>query len=360
MILKVATVILVLARVIPPSENSDYLNLRQDGVAEFRMGHYARAEELIRAALKFAETSNDEYAVAISYSALGDIRHAKTQFPEARRDYLRAISLLSHHRERAHAVAILWRSVASALTGEARYGEALAALKKASKLVARNKVEDPQLNAQILNSLGVIHYHQAKMAKAEDFFLKATKLQFTARNWLDVDLWEILNNLGRVYQVTRRYGKAEDTYRRSLQLAEVRLGPSHPSLSVLLDNLGSLYAETGRYGEAEAQHQRSLSVLEQTQMPVDEIFAMRALYGLGNTYLREGDRTRAQTVLARAAEIASRRVLASEMMEALDVLDLYGRALKNSPNSAEAERVRMEARRIRAFMSFTVPLANAK
>src|SRR5262249_38664104 len=150
---------------------------------------------------------------------------------------------------------------------------------------------------------------------------------------LDVDLWQVLNNLGRIYHITKRYGKAEDAYRQALQLAEIRLGRSHPSLSVTLDNLGLLYAETGRYGEAEAQHQRSLAVLEQSELPVDEIFVMRALYGLGDTYLRQGDRPRAQAALARAAKIASRRVLPSDMIEALDVLDLYGKALNNSSNS---------------------------
>src|SRR5262249_25143937 len=181
-----------------------------------------------------------------------------------------------------------------------------------------------------------------------------------SRNWQDVDLWQILNNLGRVYQVTRQYGKAEDAYQRSLQLAEIRLGRSHPGSSVARDNLGSLYTETGRYREAELQFQKSLAIVEQTGMSVDELFVMRTLYGLGNTYIREGDAARAQAALARAAEIACRRVVASELMEALAVLDLYNTALKNSLNSAEVQRVQIAARRIRASLAFTVPLVGAK
>jgi tetratricopeptide (TPR) repeat protein len=191
---------------VPPA--ADYVNLRQASLAEYQMGHFARAEELIHKALDLAETINDENDVALGYSALGDIRQMEKRFPDAERNYRKAISLLSHHRERSHAAAIVWRNLAGILTAEGRYGEALAALKEASTLVNKNKVEDPNLKAQILNSFGVIYYHQRKMAKAERSFLRATELQFTASNLLDVDLWQILNNLGRVYQITREYAKA--------------------------------------------------------------------------------------------------------------------------------------------------------
>ncbi len=245
-------------------------------------------------------------------------------------------------------------------TAEARYGEALAALKEASRLVAKNKVEDPCLNAQILTNFGVIYYHQRKMAKAESSFLRATGLQFTANNLLDVDLWQIVNNLGRVYQITRQYAKAEDAYRRSLQLAEVRQGRSDPDLSVVLDNLGSLYAGTGRYQEAESQFQRSLAILEHSRTSFDAVFMMRTLYGLGRIYLLENDTIRAEAMLGRAAEIARGRVLAVEMQEVLDVLDTYAKVLKELSNPVEAERLQMEARRIRASMAYTVPVGNAK
>jgi tetratricopeptide (TPR) repeat protein len=343
-----------------PRADDDYARLRQASLAEYQMGHYARAEEFTRKALDLAETTNNEYDVALSYSALGDIRQAERRFPDAEREYRKAISLLSHHRERSHDAAIVWRNLAAALTADARYSAALAALKEASTLVIKNKVEDPGLNAQILNSLGVIYYHQRKMDKAESSLLRATELQFSASHSLDVDLWQIQNNLGRVYQSTRQYAKAEDTYRRSLQLAEVRWGRSHPGLSIVLDNLGSLYNGMGRYKEAESQFQRSLAILQRSRTSFDAMFMMRTLYGLGGTYLRENDAIRAEKMLARAAEIARRRVLAVEMPEVLEVLDTYTKVLKELSNSVEAQRLQLETQRIRASLAYTVPVTNAK
>jgi hypothetical protein len=90
------------------------------------------------------------------------------------------------------------------------------------------------------------------------------------------------------------------------------------------------------------------------------MFMMRTLYGLGGTYLRENDAMRAEGMLARAAEIACTRALALEMPEALEVLDTYAKVLKDSSNSVEAQRLQMEAQRIRASMAYTVPVENAK
>jgi tetratricopeptide (TPR) repeat protein len=357
-ILILAAQTLLFGRTVPRAD--DYVSLRQASLAEYQMGHYARAQELIRKALDLGVTNNNEYELTLSYSALGDILQAQRQFADAEQDYRNAISLLKHHPERSQAAATVWRNLAGTLTAEGRYGEAEAAAKEALRLVTKHKVEDPCLNAQILNSLGVIYYHQRKMAKAESSFLQAAELQFTASNLLDVDLWQIVNNLGRVYQTTRQYAKAEDAYRRSLQHAEVRRGRSHPGLSIVLDNLGSLYAATGRYQEAESDFRRSLAILEHSRTSFDAIFMMRTLYGLGEIYLRENDAIRAEGILARAAEIAHRRVLAVEMPEVLEVLDTYAEVLKEMSNLEEAQRLQREAQRIRASMAYTVPVGNAK
>jgi len=74
---------------------------------------------------------------------LGEIQQAHRQFADAERDYRKAISLLSRHPERSHALATVWRNLAAALTAQAHYGDDLAARKEASKLVAKKKVEDP-------------------------------------------------------------------------------------------------------------------------------------------------------------------------------------------------------------------------
>jgi tetratricopeptide (TPR) repeat protein len=337
----------------------DNAGLRQAALTEFWMGRYANAEELIRKALALIPPSNNEYEVALNHLALGDILQGERRFLNAEQEYRKAIPLLSDHREWSHDAATVWRHLAAGLAGEARYREALAALKKASALVSNDKVEDPGLNAQILNDFGFIYYKQRTWDKAEKFFLRASAIQFTPSNPLDVDQWQILNNLGNLYQHTRKYAKAEDVYTHALQLAEVRRGPSHPALSVVLGDLGMLYVRIGRYQEAESRLQRSREILEHSRVSYDPIFMMRTLYGLGETYHHENDPSRAEEMLARATEIARKLTLPTEMPEVLEVLNSYAKVLNELSHSAEAERLQAEVQRIRAAMAYTVPLGNA-
>ena len=122
----------------------------------------------------------------------------------------------------------------------------------------------------------------------------------------------------------------------------------------------SLYAGTGRYQEAKSQFQKSLAILEHSRTSFDAMFMMRTLYGLGALYLRENDAIRAGEMLARAAGVTRGRVLPVEVPEVLDVLDTYAKVLKDLSNSVEAQRLQMEAQRIRASMAYTVRVWNAK
>jgi len=341
-------------------QTDDYLSLRKATLAEYEMGRFSQAEALAHKALRSAEKMNDEYAIAGSYSALGDIYQAQLRFADAERAYQRAISILTPRPEHSHALAVLWRNMAAVLTAQMRYDEAATALNKASKSLNRSRAPDPQLRALILNGSGVVQFYQGKTNKAKISFLRAAEFQFRPGSPWDLDLGDVFNNLGRVYQTKHQYTKAETAYTRSLRLITNRLGPTHPNLSTPLNNVGSMYREIGRYKEAEEHLRRSLTIQEQAPKPIDEAGVMHTLHELGKTYIGENDKVRAGTVLARASEFARKRVLPREMPEAVEVLETYSAVLKDQSNPVDAQRLHVEAQRIRATLAFTVPLANAK
>src|SRR5215470_14529410 len=188
---------------------NEYDRLRQIGLDEYLMGHYPQAETWILSSLESARKSHDEYAVAVDYSALGDVYQAELRFTEAEEAYRKAISTLRRRPEHSHALAIIWRNLASALTAEARFEQALKGVNEASKLINQHKLNDQKLQAQMLNTRGVIYFYQGKMRNAEAAFIEASRIQFAPDSALDVDAGEILNNLGRVYQKMRQFGKAE-------------------------------------------------------------------------------------------------------------------------------------------------------
>ena len=333
---------------------NEYDRLRQIGLDEYLMGHYPQAETWILSALESARKSHNEYAVAVDYSALGDVYQAELRFTEAEEAYGKAISMLRHQREQAHALAIVWRNLGGALIAEGRFEEALKDVNEASKLIKHNKLKDPKLEALILNTRGLLYFYQGKTRNAETSFVEASRIEFVPDSALDVDPGEILNNLGRVYQEMRQYGKAEDASKRSLERKEARYGNSHPNLAFTLNNLGLVYISTNRYREAEEHFRRSLAILEHAG-PTDERLMMQTLHGLGKTYMAERDTPRAEPFLARAAEIVRRMNLQPpDLSEAIEVLETYSQVLMDLSNPVEARRMHEEAQRIRAAKAFTV------
>ena len=313
------TLMLVLG--VRAAQTYDYMSLRKATLAEYEMGRLSQAEALAYKALRSAEKMNDEYSIAASYSALGDIYQAQLRFADAERATQRAISILTPRLEHSHAVAVLWRNLAAVLTAQMRFDEAATALNKALKYLNKSRAPDPQLRAYILNGSGFVQFYQGKTNRAETSFLRAAEFQLRPVTALDLDLGDVLNNLGRVYQSKHQYAKAETAYARSLQLITNRLGPTHPNLSAPLNNVGSMYREIGRYKESEEHLRRSLLIQEQAPKPIDEAGVMHTLHELGKTYIGENDKVTAETVLARASELARKRVLRREMPEALQILE---------------------------------------
>lgn len=330
---------------------SDYTRVLKAGEAEFEAGHYAQAEALIRTSLEWARAKDDRYTEALGNDALGNTLQAQSRFLDAAREYRNAISILIREPDRSHALAIVMRNLAANLTAQGEYREARTLLKEAAQVLSKNKVQDPALNAEIENSVGVIQFHEGDIDKAANSFTHAAAV-------LSPGQWEIVNNLGHVYQIKRQYAKAEESYKESLQLAQNRMGPEHPNLRILHDSLGSLYADMGRFTDAENQFQQNLALFEHAELSFGETALMHTLYELARVCVARNQEARAQPLLERAAAIARKHTNPGEMPEATEIFEMYSRVLKDLSNASEAEHVESEARRLRATMAFTVPVGN--
>ena len=330
-------------------------NLRKEALAEYRLGHYSQAELILNRALEAAPQTSNEYEVALVYAALGDTYQGEMRLQEAEQLYRKSISILLRQPERSHALAIMWRNLASALTAETDYPAALAALDRASKLAETKKLIDAQLMAEILNGRGIIYFHQGQLGKAKTYLARAAQIIPAPIEPWELSAEDILNNLAGVYQNSGESRKAEQTYKRALELTEIRVGPSHPNVAPTLTNLGALCVELKRYKEAESYFQRSLQILAQPETGTNEYRLMEALYGLGKTYMKENDPIRAEPILRRAADIARRNQNQPFLIpEILHLLDDYEAVLRNLRNPEDADLLHAEAQRIRAASAFTV------
>jgi len=330
-------------------------DLRRQALNEYRVGHYSQAELLLTRALEATQQTSNEYEVALIYAALGDTYQEELRLQKAEQLYRKSISIFLRQPERSHALAIAWRNLASALTAETDYREALAALDRASKLVETEKLVDAKLNAEILNGRGIIYFHQGELGKAKTYLAHAAQIIPASSEPWELSAEDILNNLAGVYQSSGESRKAEQTYKRALQLTEMRLGPSHPNVAPTLTNLGALCVELKRYKEAESYFQSSVQILAQPETGTNEYRLMEALYGLGKTYMKEHDPIRAEPTLRRAVDIGRRNQNQLFLIpEILHLLDDYEVVLRDLRNPEDADLLHAEAQRIRAAAAFTV------
>jgi hypothetical protein len=61
----------------------DDFSLRRAGVTEYLAGHFGDADTLLRRSVVAAQTANNSYGAALSYSALGDVYQIRGRLSEA-------------------------------------------------------------------------------------------------------------------------------------------------------------------------------------------------------------------------------------------------------------------------------------
>jgi tetratricopeptide (TPR) repeat protein len=155
-----------------------------------------------------------------------------------------------------------------------------------------------------------------------------------------------------IYYKQRRYAQAEVLFLKSIEITSRVLGSSHPDLTLTLPTLGEVYTELGRYSEAKEQYQRSLSILWNMSPRLYGRIA-RTLELVSSMYLKQGDKTDAESAFTEAIEFA-RHVTVTEDPGLPDMFDRYAALLRRLGKPDQARNVHVEAQRIRLTAALTV------
>jgi tetratricopeptide (TPR) repeat protein len=293
-------------------------------------GNFEKAETLLRRAVNIAQEQGNTRAVAVAQNDLGVLYAVEERFTEGERAYQLALSIFRSIGI-DYETALVLRNLGSLYSNDQRADESLQAFQEASKLVDKTTRDGSALAAQIFNDQAMVYFSKRDIKKAVTLALQAMAVRPAAGRDSDLIDAQILANAGTIYQWQRRYAKAEEAYRQSLGITERLSGPSHP--------------------DAEDLYRRSLAILEQSS-PVLDLRMSRTLHFLAKNYLRTGERCKAEETLAKAVEISRRHPVPDPEMPQL--LEAYGDVLKSVGRTQEAQRLRGEARRIRAVSALAV------
>ena len=236
--------------------------LAEAGQRSIEAAAYPAAEAQLRAALALAESrlGEGDLDTARVLNALGMLGKYTARFDEARRLYLRALSIA----ERAGGDPLLEADVYHNLGGlEHARGAFAAGEPYARRAVAiRTGILGPDHSAVAADeaALAALVDAQGRYDEAEALYVKAIGVFQREPGPPPLELAVSLNNLAAIEQARGRLRRAEGLYRRALALKERRWGGGHPDVAVTLNNLAVLCRKQGRRAEAARLYERALAI----------------------------------------------------------------------------------------------------
>jgi eukaryotic-like serine/threonine-protein kinase len=124
----------------------------------------------------------------------------------------------------------------------------------------RRQGGEPAAVANSLDALALALYGQGKLADAERTGREALAAQRRALGNSHTNVATSLNNLAITLQVAGKWPEAETAYREALSIRTNLFGAEHPEVAVSMNCLAQVLWEEGKLAEAEALQRQSLAV----------------------------------------------------------------------------------------------------
>jgi Flp pilus assembly protein TadD len=177
---------------------------------EIREGHYERAEDLARAALKIVEEESGPHVILLIglLNTLGMSCKYQRKFADGCRAYLRALALAGAGRE--------------------------------SSVIA-----------SLYHNLGGLEHARGRYRRAEPLARRAVALRERALGTHHPDVARDVAALAAIVDGRGRHAEAETLHRRALAVFQTRLGARHRETAAALGNLAACLHAQGRAREAE-------------------------------------------------------------------------------------------------------------
>jgi serine/threonine protein kinase/Tfp pilus assembly protein PilF len=155
------------------------------------------------------------------------------------------------------------------------------------------------------------------------------------------DTLKSMNDLAWNLLMSGRYRESEQLYRTVLDQRRRVLGPEHPDTLTSLDRLGETLDAQVRFAEAEPLERKALDIKRKV-LGLDHPETLRAMHHLANTLYNEGSLTEAERVARDLLEI-SKRVLGAHHSDTLTSMIVLANILEEQGRYAEAERLNRQA-----------------
>jgi serine/threonine protein kinase len=214
-------------------------------------------------------------------------------------------------------------------------------LDKASTSIDTGLAKDPELQAQMMQVMGVVYDNLGLYPQAESLTARAVEILHHVSGTKNPSTLAAEGRLGWELFREGRNRDAEKLLRHTLDESRRVLGPTHPTTLADIGALGVTLNEEGRYPEAEKLEREAMDIAARTVGP-EHFFTVEAMDNLAHVLTNEGQLAEAEKLYRHTLEI-HRRVRGPEHPITLIALHNLGGVISSEERPAEAEKLYREA-----------------
>ena len=249
----------------------------------------------------------------------------------------------TRERDRADRVAAFMISMFKVSDPSAARGNTITAreiLDKASKEIDTGLAKDPELQAQMMQTMGEVYQSLGLYPQVTSLLTRAVDIRRRALGPRNPDTLTSMNSLGQNLMDNGRYAEAEKLLRETLGMQRRVLGSEHPGTLTSMHNLALVLDDEGRYAEAERLERETLEIRRRVLGP-EHPDTLKSLSILGDIVDDEGRYAEAEKLRRETLEIR-RRTLGPENPDTMASMGNLGIALRHEGRYAEAEKLQRE------------------
>jgi eukaryotic-like serine/threonine-protein kinase len=309
--------------------------LRHEPVLAHPAGGAYRARKYIRRHRMGVAVAAGLVAVLVSFGVAQTLQLRRTMSERDR---------ANRERDRATRVTAFMTGMFKVSDPSAARGNSITAreiLDKASKEIDTGLSKDPELQAQMMQTMGDVYDNLGLYPQVQSLLTRAVDIRRRVLGPQNPDTLTSMSSLGRNLMKEGRYAEAEKLDGETLDIQRRVLGSEHPDTLMSMDNLANALAGEGRYAEAEKLDRETLDIQHRV-LGLEHPNTVRSTSNLAAILDYEGRYAEAEKLLRETLDI-ERRVLGPEHPNTLGSMVNLAGVLTDEGRYAEAEKLDREA-----------------
>jgi non-specific serine/threonine protein kinase/serine/threonine-protein kinase len=254
----------------------------------------------------------------------------------------------TRERDRADRIATFMSGMFKVSDPSAARGNSITAreiLDRASKEIDTGLSKDPELQSQMMQTMGDVYQSLGLYPEAQSLLTRAVDIRRRVLGPEKPETLASMSSLGGNLRAQGRYPEAEKLDRETLDIRRRVLGPEHPDTLRSINDLSAVLVAEGRFPEAEKLLRACLEIQRRVLGP-DHVDTLRSIGNLANTVENEGHYPEAEQLKRETLSI-ERRTLGPEHPSTLKSMNNLASVLDVEGHYAEAEALYRETLAVR-------------